>query len=82
MTGTGHAHGAPATATPRASTPAWRLVATLAVAGAMSGLLVSSVYQWTLPAIEQHAAEREKAAVYEVPAHRPGGTRSTWSMTR
>lgn len=61
-----HSHGAPPTAAPRASTPAWRLVATLAVAGAMSGLLVSSVYQSTLPAIEQHAAEREKAAVYEV----------------
>jgi electron transport complex protein RnfG len=61
-----HSHGAPAAAAPRSSTPAWRLVATLAIAGAVSGWLVSSVYQWTLPAIEQHAAEREKAAVYEV----------------
>ncbi len=61
-----HRHGGPAAAAPRASTPAWRLVATLAIAGAISGWLVSSVYQWTLPAIEQHAAEREKAAVYEV----------------
>jgi electron transport complex protein RnfG len=61
-----HSHGAPAAATPRSSTPAWRLVTTLAVAGAMSGLLVSSVYQWTLPAIERHAAERESAAIYEV----------------
>lgn len=61
-----HTHGAPPSVTPRASTPAWRLVATLAIAGAISGWLVSSVYQWTLPAIEQHAAEREKAAVFEV----------------
>ncbi len=61
-----HQHGTPTAASPRASTPAWRLVATLAIAGAISGWLVASVYEWTLPAIERHAAEREKAAVYEV----------------
>jgi len=62
-----HQHGAPAAApAPGAGTPTWRLLATLAVAGALSGWLIASVYRMTLPAIERHAAERESAAIYEV----------------
>jgi electron transport complex protein RnfG len=62
-----HHHGGPPAAAPRgAGTPAWRLVATLAMAGAISGGLIASVYRMTLPAVERHAAERESAAIYEV----------------
>lgn len=66
MTGA-HQHGAPGAApAPGAGTPTWRLLVTLAVAGALSGWLIASVYRMTLPAIERHAAERESAAIYEV----------------
>jgi electron transport complex protein RnfG len=65
MTAT-HQHGAPAAITPSKSTPAWRLLLTLAVAGAMSGWLVATVYNITLPAVEKHAAEQVNAAVHEV----------------
>ena len=65
MTAT-HQHGAPAAVTPSKSTPAWRLLVTLALAGAMSGWLVVSVYKVTLPAVQKHAAEQMRAAVYEV----------------
>jgi electron transport complex protein RnfG len=61
-----HQHGAPAAVTPSKSTPAWRLLVTLALAGAMSGWLVVSVYKVTLPAVQKHAAEQMRAAVYEV----------------
>jgi electron transport complex protein RnfG len=61
-----HQHGAPQAMAPGASTPAWRLLLTLALAGALSGWLVVSVYRLTLPAVERHAAEREREAVYEV----------------
>jgi len=62
----GHQHGAAAAPAPGAGTPAWRLIATLAIAGALSGWLIASVYRTTLPAIERHAAERESAAIFEV----------------
>ncbi len=65
MTAT-HQHGAPAAVAPSKSTPAWRLLVTLALAGAMSGWLVVSVYKVTLPAVQKHAAEQMRAAVYEV----------------
>jgi electron transport complex protein RnfG len=65
MTST-HQHGAPAAITPSKSTPAWRLLVTLALAGALSGWLVVSVYNVTLPAVQKHAAEQAYAAVREV----------------
>jgi electron transport complex protein RnfG len=65
MTAT-HQHGAPAAITPSKSTPAWRLLVTLAIAGAMSGWLVVTVYKVTLPAVQKHAAEQVNAAVHEV----------------
>ena len=65
MTATHH-HGAPPAITPSKSTPAWRLLLTLALAGAMSGWLVVSVYKLTLPAVQQYAAQQVNAAVHEV----------------
>jgi electron transport complex protein RnfG len=65
MTAT-HQHGAPAAIPPSQSTPAWRLLLTLALAGALSGWLVVSVYKLTLPAVQKHAAEQVNAAVREV----------------
>jgi electron transport complex protein RnfG len=61
-----HQHGAPAAARPGTSTPAWRLLFTLALAGALSGWLVVSVYKVTLPAVRRHAAEQEHAAIFDV----------------
>lgn len=65
-----HLHGAPATEplVPR-DTPAIRLVATLAIAGALAGLLVATVYDWTLPAVSRHRATVMQAAVGEVLRH-------------
>jgi electron transport complex protein RnfG len=66
MTATHHHHGAPPTTVPHRSTPAWRLLVTLAVAGAVAGWLVVSVYRVTLPAVQRHAAAEVNAAVREV----------------
>ena len=49
-----------------------RLVATLAVAGALAGLLIVLVNLHTKPIIDEYRAEQLKLAVYEV---RPGATR-------
>lgn len=65
MTATHH-HGPPAAIPPSKSTPAWRLLLTLALAGATSGWLVVSVYKVTLPAVRKYAAEQVNAAVREV----------------
>jgi electron transport complex protein RnfG len=67
MTAT-HQHGgsAPVALTPSKSTPAWKLLLTLALAGALSGWLVVSVYKLTLPAVQRHAAQQAYAAVHEV----------------
>ena len=61
-----HHHGAPAAITPARKTPAWRLLLTLAIAGAAAGLLVVSVYRVTLPAIQKYAGLKADAAVREV----------------
>jgi len=62
-----HTHAAPAPAVaPGSSTPAWRLVATLALGGAAAGALVAYVYQATLPSIQQFADARIAGAVNEV----------------
>ena len=47
-------------------TPAWKLLATLFVAGAAAGLLVVAVYRATLPAIQKAAAAKVNGAVREV----------------
>ncbi len=43
-----------------------RLVATLAVAGAIAGLAIVMVFQWANPRIQRHRAEVLKAAVQQV----------------
>jgi electron transport complex protein RnfG len=65
MTAT-HQHGAPAAIPPSKSTPAWRLLLTLALAGGTAGWLVVTVYQVTLPAVQKYAAAQVNAAVSEV----------------
>lgn len=59
-------HGAPQPAAGGSGTPAWKLVATLALGGAVAGALVADVYQRTLPAIQDHADARIAGAVREV----------------
>ena len=46
--------------------PAWRLLVTLGVAGALAGFLLVFVFQVTAPIIERNKAERLAAAVQEV----------------
>jgi Na+-translocating ferredoxin:NAD+ oxidoreductase subunit G len=46
--------------------PSWRLVLTLATAGAMAGLLIVLVHQWAEPRIMAHQARVTAAAVDEV----------------
>ena len=61
-----HHHGAPAANAPSASTPAWRLLVTLALGGAFAGALVAKVYEKTLPAIQRAADAKIAGAVHEV----------------
>ena len=54
---------------PRAAaqdTPSWKLLAMMSAAGALAGLLIVSAYELTLPRIEHHKGETERAAVQEV----------------
>lgn len=69
----GHPHGGDAASAGsppglpvRPAVPAWRLVATLALAGSAAGLLIVSVFQWAQPRIQAHQAEVLRAAVTEV----------------
>ncbi|HSM36464.1 MAG TPA: RnfABCDGE type electron transport complex subunit G [Longimicrobiales bacterium] len=50
----------------RVDTSARRLVATLALAGALAGLVIVLVHQWTEPRIQAHRARVLREAVYEV----------------
>ena len=51
---------------PRKEIPSWRLVATLALAGAAAALLLSFVYEATLPLIQANKARVLREAVAEV----------------
>jgi electron transport complex protein RnfG len=51
---------------PKPDVPAWRLLATLGLAGAAAGFLLVFVFQLTAPIIERNKAERLAAAVHEV----------------
>ncbi len=73
----GHAHHGPPSApaavavTPPATAKApevssWKLLTTLAIGGAASGLLVIAVYRATLPTIEKYEAAKVAGAVREV----------------
>lgn len=67
MTAPVHVHGGGGAApVPGKMTPAWRLLLTLFIAGAASGLLVVAVYRMTLPAIQKSAAAKVAVAVREV----------------
>ena len=44
----------------------WKLMTMMTAAGAIAGLLIVTAYQTTLPRIEQHKGEVERAAVLEV----------------
>ncbi len=50
----------------RKEVASWRLLALMTSAGAIAGALIVSVYQLTLPRIERHKSEVERAAVLEV----------------
>ena len=61
--------GAPADASghpPRPGVSSARLIATLAVAGALAGLVLVLVHQWAEPRIQAHQARALSEAVYEV----------------
>jgi Na+-translocating ferredoxin:NAD+ oxidoreductase subunit G len=62
----GHSHGAPPSMEAPPAVPAWRLLATLAFAGALAGGLIVTVYGATLPRIEAHRAELVVTAIREV----------------
>jgi electron transport complex protein RnfG len=46
--------------------PSWRLILTLALAGAMAGLAIVLVFGWAEPKIEAHRAAALRAAIQEV----------------
>jgi electron transport complex protein RnfG len=50
----------------RKEVPAWRLLATLGLAGAAAGFLIVFVFGWTEPIIEEYRAEQLRLAVQEV----------------
>lgn len=70
----GHAPAAPPVAP---STASARLVATLAGAGAVAGLLIVLVFQWAQPRIAAHQASVLGAAVHEV-LGAPARTERLW----
>ncbi len=65
MTG-GHVHHHPLRDAEPRQVASWKLLATLALAGAASGALVVSVYRITLPAIQLYAGQQVEQAVREV----------------
>lgn len=60
--GEGGTNGPP----PISRIPAWRLIATLTVAGTLAGLFIVLVFQWANPRIQAHRAARLQEAVQEV----------------
>lgn len=47
-------------------TPSWKLLVTLGLAGAISGLVLVLAYSWTLPRVQAHEAGEIRAAIEEV----------------
>jgi len=66
MTGEEEARSAPAVPKAEPPVPAGRLLMTLAFGGAFAGLLIASVYEKTLPAIQKYADSKIEGAVNEV----------------
>lgn len=62
----------PPSSTPAASpplgkvTPSWKLLVTLGLAGATSGLVLVLAYTWTLPRVQAHEASEIRAAIEDV----------------
>ena len=52
--------------TVNAAVPSWKLMLTLGLAGAASGLLIVLLYTWTLPGIEAHKAGILRTAITQV----------------
>jgi Na+-translocating ferredoxin:NAD+ oxidoreductase subunit G len=66
-TGTGGSGSGPAGGAPGAAdVPSWRLVATLAVSGALAGILIVTVFGWAQPRILEHRAQVLAMAADEV----------------
>ena len=55
-----------ATHVPEDAVPSWKLLLTLGLAGAVSGLLIVLLYMWTLPGIEAHKAGILRTAITQV----------------
>jgi electron transport complex protein RnfG len=51
---------------PADEVPSWRLVSTLAVAGALAGLLIVAIFQWAQPQILEHRARVLNDAIHVV----------------
>lgn len=66
MSGHDHSHGAPEAAVVDAGSSSVRLIATLAMFGALAGGILAYTYQKTLPPIRKFAGERVEVAVREV----------------
>ena len=66
MSGDQDLHKTPALPPAEPSVPASRLLMTLALGGAFAGLLIASVYEKTLPAIQKYADSKIEGAVNEV----------------
>jgi electron transport complex protein RnfG len=60
-----------------AEVPSWRLIITLAGAGAIVGLIIVLIYRWTLPTIEAHKAGVLRVAIAEV-LHAPERCDTVW----
>lgn len=57
--------------------PSWKLLLTLTLAGAIAGLAVVLLYQWTLPGIEAYKAGVLRVAIEEV-LHAPQRADTLW----
>lgn len=62
----GHDDGGPAAPPRKLEASALRLISTLAFAGAMAGLVIVLVHQWTQPRVQAHQARVLQEAIYEV----------------
>jgi electron transport complex protein RnfG len=59
------------------SVPSWQLLLTLTVAGAIAGLAVVMLYDWTRPRVEAHKAAVLREAIEEV-LHAPKRADTLW----
>ena len=62
------------------SVPSWQLLLTLTVAGALAGLAVVLLYDWTRPRVEAHKAAVLREAIEEV-LHAPKRADTLWLVS-